>query len=113
MLEITLKDVRNAILAAEDQYHKKRKESTNIKLENGEDIDIIFSEVVDTRWDYGLPNIYILNKKEINNLTRWWAKKHPNKNKVLPRKRKSPRVYAINLQFKTEHREFNMHVPVS
>lgn len=111
-MPLTLNDIMAAVAAADTRFTNRQDAGFAIALPNAGNVNVIFGQV-GTRYDYGLPNMYILPANLIPALTQWWQARHPNTGIVLPPQLKAPGVWAINLQWQsTGGSLFNFHVAV-
>jgi hypothetical protein len=110
---MTYEEAQKAILAA-DEHFATRSEGKLPKQDiEGKEVNIIF-ERAGTRWDYGIPSMYVLDKKHLDDLEEWWKGLYPKTGKLLPPQHKGGDAYQVNLQWESESgRLFNLHLSVT
>jgi hypothetical protein len=112
---MTFEEAKKAILVANEHFATFGKTELT-KQEIGDKVVNLIFDTKGTRWDYGIPSMYELDKIYIDDLKDWWKKIHPNTGEVLPPqyKDKSNEAYQVNLQWKGESdRLFNLHLSVT
>ena len=115
MSVISLDDVKGAISIAWNMWGKREAKTFLYKLESGKSINII-GEQKGGMLNYGIPNIYPMDKSSIPALKTWWedneSKRYGKKGVLKDRQPKSQRVFAVNA-FYHNGMPFNFHVPTT
>lgn len=104
-----LEDVQEAILAASKNFGNRTEGNIVQHFEVGE-VNVIFNRV-GTRWDYGHPAIYRMDRGNIDKLRKWWAEVEPAGVILPPQYKPLLGCEEINVQFTSPSgRLFNYHV---
>ena len=115
MATVTLEDAKGAINIAWEMLGNNEFRGYIYKLEDGKVINIIFG-TKGNELDYGIPNIYKIDKDQIPALKDWWenieSKIYGGQGVLKPRAEKVPRVYAVNAYYAAA-KSFNFHVPTT
>ena len=115
MSVISLNDVKGAISIAWKMWDKREAKSFRYKLESDESINII-GEQKGGMLNYGIANIYPMDKSSIPALKTWWedneSKRYGKQGVLKSRQKKFREVYAVNA-FYDDAMPFNFHVPTT
>ena len=112
MPTISLDDVKGAISIAWNMWGNNEAKGFSYKLKSGQTINIIFEKKSDML-NYGIANMYTMDKSSIPALKTWWqdieSKKYGGQGVLKDREQKSPGVYEVNALYRAGM-TFNFHV---
>ena len=107
-----LQDVQEAIVAANAKFENKTEGGMQQHFEVGT-VPVMFNKV-DSRWDYGHPTIYVMDRGHIQALESWWKEIHTTGRILPPQHKPMLQCWEINVQWTSaDGRLFNYHVAVS
>ncbi|HKQ92226.1 MAG TPA: hypothetical protein VJZ77_16320 [Blastocatellia bacterium] len=110
---MTLEEAKTAIQVANDHFATYERSALTRQNIEGKEVNILF-ERHGNRYDYGIPSMYVLDKKYLDDLKNWWKGLHPKTGVVLPPEAKGGDAYQVNLQWMSESDElFNLHLSVT